>query len=454
MDYLQGKKIGIWGVGIGGKALIRYFSHKEQPLSAFDTKDFTIEEYDFLAHHRVQIYTQDNLIPFLEENDYLFPSAGIDIKPYSSYTHKCIPELSLFCNQWQQDIIAITGTVGKTSITHLLSQLLLNTGYDVTAGGNIGIGMLDLLHHKKPSTIALLELSSFQLEYCKNFSPTVAIITNIYPNHLDRHKTMDAYIAAKSTIFTHQKDGLVLVPLELAPLLYKHRSSNQACCFFTHHSPSQDDLVVLRPQDVLYYTNNLGYFCKYVTQREYPLAHHNNMPNLSYKENWLIITAVLDMLTLPLTIIKNTSLHIPEHRLDYIGTFQGISYYNDSKSTLPQATLAAVKKFSGNSIILLLGGISKGVDRFTLLEQLIGRVNFIVCFGSEASLLHLSCKQLLIPSTSCTTLEQALEQAQNRAKKGTIVLLSPAGASYDLFKNYQERGEQFKHYILSQNQET
>ncbi len=156
------------------------------------------------------------LTNFLEYNDYIIASPGIDLRPYQSYEHKFVTEIDLFCQDWQKPLITITGTVGKTSTTHLLSELLKLAGLRVATGGNIGTGMLDLLNEQTSSDCAVLELSSFQLEYAQHCTPDLAIITNIYPNHLDRHGTYDEYTRAKlRSIQLQTPQQKTLIPLSL-----------------------------------------------------------------------------------------------------------------------------------------------------------------------------------------------------------------------------------------------
>src|SRR5690606_28349772 len=145
-----------------------------------------------------------DLNTFLENNSYIIPSPGINVYPYASFAHKWLAELDLFNSEYKKPIIAITGTVGKTSVTHLLDQLLQKYTQRVLTGGNIGIGMLDLLSHPENTDVSLLEVSSFQLELCKSFAPDLAIWTTFSENHLDRHETIDKYFDAKYRILINQ----------------------------------------------------------------------------------------------------------------------------------------------------------------------------------------------------------------------------------------------------------
>ena len=194
------KKIGIWGLGIVGKSAVRYFHQKKYTLEVLDKREPTAQEQEFLAQLHVPWYTQDQLIPFLERNDAILPSCGIDLRPYAKFEHKWLSELDLFGKECSKPIIAITGSVGKTTVTHLLSQLIAANGKKVFTGGNIGVGLLESIDAANQADIIVLEVSSFQLERCKSFAPHCAITTNIFANHLDRHGTFEDYVNSKMKI--------------------------------------------------------------------------------------------------------------------------------------------------------------------------------------------------------------------------------------------------------------
>ena len=337
----------------------------------------------------------------------------------------------------ERPIIGITGTLGKTSITHLLTTLLHNAGVAVATGGNIGTGMLDLVQSEAPQ--ALLELSSFQLEYCRQFAADGAIITNLYPNHLDRHETIENYFEAKKQILLRQHAGQwALVPLELAPLLRSDkRLDHRPLAFFKQESHPNDALKFLLPGDELYKPDFI-----------------QKVPPISYPQNWLIIAAALDLMGLNAAdiIAQADNLSIPDYRLEKVAIINSVTYYNDSKSTIMQATLAAVDALQPHPIILLLGGTSKGVDRTGLMQQLKNKIHRIICFGAESQTLYQACSAAAIPAEDVTTLEDAVALAQTMATAGTNVLLSPGGASFDLFANYQARGERFKELVLGLTQ--
>lgn len=417
------QKIGIWGFGVVGKSVIAHYRHtdtsQKKALAVFNNKTLTASDRDFLTLRNIQIYEPDSLAKFLDEQDTIIPSPGIDLRPYQQFTHKFVAELDLFQTYWHKPIIAITGTIGKTSITHILSELLATQGIRVATGGNIGTGMLDLLGSQECTDYAILEVSSFQLEHCTQFAPTLAIITNVYPNHLDRHGTFELYAQAKSQILVRAQQALV--PTEIIPLLQKLGIQKPL------HQFSQEP----ESTDITLYT-----FTK---------LNIKNIPQTSYPINWLILAAALDLLNITLPVLD--TIEIPDHRLEHIGTARNIAFYNDSKSTIPEATLAAVHKLQPAPIVLFIGGISKGVDRTHFCAKLSDQVKEVICFGAEAHELYHACRLHNIIATTHATLEEAFAYCMQQATAGDIVLFSPAGASFDLFPNYQARGARFKELV-------
>lgn len=439
------KKIGIWGLGIVGKSAIEYFYHKNCTLEVLDQRIPSAQEYEFLKAYNATFIGQEHLLSFLENNENILPSPGIDLRPYNHFKHKWLAELDLFGKECITPIIAITGSVGKTTITHLLSQLLQANGKKVFTGGNIGKGLLDSIACANQADYVILEVSSFQLEHCTSFAPYFAICTNIHANHLDRHGTLDNYKNAKLRMFAHQKIGdQALVPLELYNDISQKIKDRHPFHFFSN-SVSSNANFSLYDFHNFYFLHNQNLMMNYQTS-SLPIVDFSDAFSITYQENLIILAAALHILGILqerfTEILRNQIL--PQHRLEKIATIDGIDFYNDSKATIPQATLAAVKKIKDRPIILLLGGVSKGVDRSDLIYQLINHVRFIVCFGKEAPQLKHCCDTYKIPALSVETLDQAFKELPYIMKSPDQILFSPAGASFDLFTDYQARGHYFK----------
>jgi UDP-N-acetylmuramoylalanine--D-glutamate ligase len=451
--------IGIWGLGETGKSAIDYFSQDNFQLQVMDKKILSKQEQNFLTKRNVTYIDETKgRNNFFSCNQFLFSSPGIDIKKYyATYQQKWLNELDLFYQNFNRTIIAITGSVGKTSITQLLGQLLVQYRMNIIIGGNIGTPPLALLNQKNFVDIALLEVSSFQLAYCKKFAPDIAIWTNFYPNHLDWHDSIKNYFEAKYRIITHQHSKQkALLPFNLLQKIKKYKPHPQYLSFFSSHRPTNSELKLLQEHNCLYFIDQ-NYLLKYKNGIFCSLITINKLPSITFQENWLIVCSALDILNLPLSYLPKFTkkLTIPEHRLEKVAKINGVDFYNDSKSTTPASTFAAVKTLSSKPIFLFLGGLSKGIKRKQFIKSLKNYVTFIYCFGNEATSLSHFCKEYEIPATAYTNLDHAFTDAIQQIRPGSVLLFSPAGSSFDLFANYQERGNYFKNlvnnYIINQN---
>ena len=454
---LKNKRVGIWGYGVVGRSTLRYLVSQEAHIGVYDQKALSPEQQQEITAAGAQLYQPNELDQFLSVHDYLIPSGGIDLRTHQAIDHKILSELDLFCDSWRTSakpapIIGITGTVGKTSVTHLISEILRAHGYRVATGGNIGVGLFDLLQEKNNSDYAVLELSSYQLDLCHSHAPDLAIITNLHPNHLDRHGSAEAYQTAKGKIFTLQTAAQkAIAPLELLPWL-RALTPNKKYTWFAGHRPTEAELAQLTSNESLYFLDS---------EKIWSLGKLHNgartttalaqIPTLSFPINWVLIHAALAELGIKFKQESLAQLSLPDHRFSCIATHNGISFYNDSKSTVLEATLAAVQQLNGKPIILFLGGLSKGVDRANALAQFKSySIKHVICFGKEAEELARACAAHTIPASSYPTLEAAFDACtRSIAHSGDQVLFSPAGASFDLFASYKARGQRFKELVAA-----
>ena len=420
MDSIfKGKKIGIWGFGKTGQSILGFLSHHTSDFFIFETNELDNFQKAIIEGHHAQVVAPDLLPQFLELCDIIIASPGVDLRPYLApeleLRHKLITELDLFSLYVKKPVIAITGSVGKTTIVHLLTQFLITLGKKAIAAGNIGMPMLDILATQHQYDYIILELSSFQLEYCTHFRPNIAVITNLYPNHLDRHTDMYAYLEAKGKLLAHQQEtDRAILPMilidELWPFLGKQKVT----------WVSQDAYADIIPL----------------------------LSDITCKENLQLIFAIIEELELDTHELfgKTNNISLPEHRMELVGTYHDITFYNDSKATIGASTLQAAFNMQ-QPTILMLGGLSKGANREELIKLLPKKIKFIVCFGKEAEQLNNWCQQTGLASQATDTLEAGFEIALKNALPGDAILLSPAGSSYDLFKNYEERGKLFKKLV-------
>lgn len=438
------KSVGIWGFGIVGKAAARYFYKQGAALSIFDKRELTLPEWELLHSYNATYYRQadaSSVIQWLGNQTSIVASPGIDIRPYQQFRDRFITELDLLYHSFNKPIIAVTGSVGKTTVTTILSALLHTKYPQLWTGGNIGTGMLEAIDSSADA--ALLELSSFQLEYCNQFAPDCAIVTNFYPNHIDRHGSLEGYFRAKKNILAHQtSDQYAIVPLSL-------RDSLEAIPAIIYFVASQGDIIPENIHDrmsIVYERDGIIYLRQSTGQIILGTLH--DLPDITFTQNWLTIAAALHALTIPFSVIQE-QLHdpaLPAHRLELVKTIGGVDFYDDSKGTTPAATLAAVNKLHANSrpVILILGGLSKGLDRAPLIEQLKNKASYIYCIGKDREQLSAWCRMCEITHINLETLDEVINHFASVMKAGDQLLLSPAGSSFDQFKDYQARGDYFK----------
>jgi UDP-N-acetylmuramoylalanine--D-glutamate ligase len=426
----KNKKIGIWGYGIVGQSAHRYFSLHTKQIQILSKTTIDIKDVPYTMQ------TPQSITQFFEHNDYVLISPGIPIHSYYPlYQDKIITELDIFHNYKPEYTIAITGTLGKTSLTHLLTTLLQTKEPDTIAAGNIGFAMLDAI--LKPHKNIVLELSSFQLQYSKSFYPDFAIISNFYANHLDHHKSIDEYLQAKLKIIAHQTKQKALLPYNLMHNIQKYIPLQKQWSFFTTKKPTSTTA-----HTVYFLENNTIYKQQHNTISL--ICNIQPYQHITFAENLLILIATLDIHNMPLEtmqILLETKKQ--DHRLQYINTIHSSQFFNDSKSTVWQATLQAVQSMDNKPIKLFLGGVSKGTDRSELFKLLHNKTVQVYSFGKESHIITQLCKQHKIECYQADNLDTAFHACIQNIQQPSNILFSPAGASFDLFNNYKERGDYF-----------
>lgn len=446
MDIFFGKRVGVWGYGVGGRSLVNFLLTRGIETIVFDEKSLKLADQQTLTNKNVRVCA--NRDSFFSATDIIVPSPGIDINPYLK-SAAFIAELDVFAHFFKKPAIAVTGTVGKTTVTSALNAFIGRAGLSALVGGNIGVGMMDLVAPQDGADWAVLEVSSFQLEHACAFEPRIAVWTNLHANHLDRHHDLESYGAAKSRILLAQKLGdCAVVPPELVPLLRTSCDRGQHWLIINDGKPSATLMRQLMPNDEVIYVANDGVYVwrANVAQK---LVKVSVLQQFDFVSNGLAIVAALYAAGVPLSVLEQPINLGLSHRIEFVRTLNGIDFYNDSKATVVHATLGAVQHFAPRPVILLVGGTSKGVDRRPFLAQLSGKVKAIVCFGAEAHQLHEWACECAIASCACADLGGAVEAACKQAVPGDVVLLSPAGASFDLFANYQARGLAFRELVMA-----
>ncbi len=412
-----GLHIGVWGTGVVGTSALHFFKKNDAIVSVYDTKPLSEDTKKFCLENNISLYEPEKLEDFLKKCNYILPSAGINLKPYQEYSSKFLSEVDIFFERYRKPIIAITGTIGKTTVTHALQKMLEFYGYRIQVGGNIGVGLFDLLDNQESYDYAVLELSSFQLENTKNFSPDIAIWTNLFANHLDRHGTMEEYFLAKFPILKKQTNTQhALIHDSVKKYLQEYSVKNSVKYFDSQLSKNIQELIIEQK---------------------------------THTDHYIILYELAQILNLDITKLRDffNSLETPAHRVQYLGNFHGVDFYDDSKSTVVEATQGALTRFTDKPVILFFGGVSKGVSREHFFHNLPVNIKHICLFGKEAAELQKLCTKTSTPSSEHATLEGAFAHCISLIKPGDVVLFSPAGASFDLFTDYKHRGKRFQELV-------
>ncbi len=484
--------LGIIGFGVVGKAtvafvlrtagILNFFSKKmgnsytALRIVVWDTKIIPVSEKTSLLGQGVLFTdaTQESLELFIARVDSVIASPGVDLVPYVHHAYKFIEELDLFARFFTKPTVGITGTLGKTSITKLATKLLamsdavvasswLPNKPSVVAAGNIGTAMLEVAVEQESLDVAILELSSFQLERSSVYAPRVAVVSNLFDNHLDRHRTMSAYCAAKAQLFKHQRSTDTLIVHEQCLRNedfggYVNQSLAHIMIITTAKTLAQLPIFD-QPIEALYFDVNgmvIASIDRGIVKKHkilVPDLLESFLPDVTFASNWLLVCGILyalgrNVAAVITEVMADRSFKLDDHRyrVEKFMTAHGIDFYDDSKSTVVQATQAAVNKIAeqGRPIILILGGVGKGVDRSSLMGELqhVAVLKLIYCFGDECAN-FVGCKQL-------ATLEDIVKDLSTVALPGDIVLFSPSGASFDFFNNYKHRGDVFKALIAQQ----
>ncbi len=443
---LVGKRVLVVGLGKSGQAAAAALARSGASVQACDLK--AMEEFDHdavtvLQKQGVIIHTGGYPQVGAESYDLLVASPGIslEIEPFQAARAHSIPiigevELAYQIKKPQVDMLAVTGTNGKTTTTALLEHILKADGRNAAAGGNIGIPLTTLAEEMEQGIIAV-EMSSFQLETIHEFKPRVSAMLNITPDHLDRHKTMQAYQTAKARIFENQSGQ------DYALLNYDDETIRgmaaqcPAKVWFFSQVQTLEEGVFLEQGGIA--VRNRGVTYHICGQNEVLLRGRHNM------ENILCATGVAFAYGIAAEVIGSALKTFPgvRHRLEVAADIDGVLYINDSKATNPDSVIKALDAMD-RPVILIAGGRSKG-GNFDDLAQLIGRkVKALVLLGEARGELRRAVMDADFQNIyEVETLQDAVDTARRMAIGGDVVLLSPACASWDMFLNYEQRGDLF-----------
>jgi UDP-N-acetylmuramoylalanine--D-glutamate ligase len=441
----------IIGLGMTGLSCVRYLHQSGQNIAVVDTRDQPPELEKFRKEFPdVPLHTGKLDPELLVHAESLVVSPGVSIQdPAIRYASeqgvRITGDIGLFCREAKAPIIAVTGSNGKSTVVSLLTEMIKAAGFKAAMGGNIGIPVLSLLNEDIPDYY-VLELSSFQLETVSMLNARASVILNLTSDHMDRYPDMQSYITAKAHIY----DGSACMVVNRDDdIVSKMLNENSRVVSYSVNPPGNPNDFGICEHDGLDYLCHGSELIIPITQ--IPIQGRHNISNtLAALALGHCIGLKLSEMTPALKSFKG----LP-HRCEWVAEYDGVDWINDSKGTNPGASIAAIEGLSdGDDIVLIAGGEGKGADFNDLSSAAAGRVHSAVLIGRDASLLDAALRQNL-DTYFATSMQAAVSLAAKLAHPGNKVLLSPACASFDMFRNYQERGDVFKdcvHTLIRERQ--
>ena len=446
----------VLGAARQGLALAKYAAHHGAKVIITDKRPF--DQLSAARESTADIDPEwvcgDHPLSLLDRADILLVTAGADLRiPFLQEAMKRnIPiwnDAAIFLHEVSNPIIAITGSSGKTTTTTLVGRMAeaaAKPGQKVWVGGNIGFALMSFIDDIQPDDIVVLELSSFQLELVKN-SPHIAAILNITPNHLDRHETMENYTAAKVNILRYQGQQDIAVLFRENELTWEQRhvlKGGLVSFGFNEPDTAEEKAVYLEGDQIIY--RQQGNEQKIMNTDLIRLRGRHNVCNV------MAACAIAAAAGFPFEAMRAgvSGFNGVPHRLQWVRTYHGANWYNDSIATAPERTMAALHSFH-EPMVLLLGGRDKKLPWEELAAELQTKAHCVVLFGEAAGLIEDALKKAQTPDgpevIRCDLLEDAVKAAAEKCREGDVVLLSPGGTSYDAFLNFEERGDRFTEWV-------
>ncbi len=441
---IKGKRVVVLGIGISNKPLIQMLLSYGAIVTACDKNDELTPDLVSLMRMGAKFSLGEKYLDNLD-CDLLIRTPGMrpdipQILAAKKRGAKITSEMELFFELCPCKIIGITGSDGKTTTSTLIYNLLKKEGYTVHLGGNIGTPLLPRIESIEKGHYVVVELSSFQLMSMKK-SPHISVVTNMSPNHLDVHKDMEEYIEAKKNIFLHQtKTGRLIINADneitagfekeaVGSVSTFSRKADAASVLLREGTVYLEDTPILETSDII-------------------------LPGIHNVENYMAAIAAVSKLVKPSTIQKIAKTFAGvEHRIEYVREVDGVKFYNDSIASSPTRARAGLYSFD-QKVILIAGGYDKRIPFDSFGHDVKAKVKRLYLIGATASkirdaVLRACDGKKTMPIFIYPTLEQAVKEAYMGAEAGDVVMLSPACASFDMFKNFEERGKRYKELVRS-----
>lgn len=452
--YLSGRRVAVIGLGVSNLPLIDYLYELKAQVTVFDRteiKDLSKTVIRKITNYGMGMSFGENYLEELVGFDIIFRSPS------------CLPttpaliaeaergaiittEIEMVIELCPGKVIGITGSDGKTTTTTLISEILKAKEHHVFLGGNIGTPLFTQISEMTPEDMIVLELSSFQLMDMK-ISPHIAVITNITPNHLDKHSDMEEYINAKKNIFKYQDEGgLLVLNYDNEITREFEKEAKGRVVFFSSKNKLPNGYIV--DDNKIKYCEN-GLRSHMLDTKEMKIRGTHNFENAA-----AALIATKDLVDAKTACEAILAFKGVEHRLELVvETKDRIKWYNDSVSSSPTRTIAGLNAFSLRNIILIAGGYDKNLDYTPFAKPIVDNCKELILLGATSGKIEKAVKAELknqnkkLKIHKCTDLKETVEKAKEIAVQGDVVLFSPASASFDMFKNFAERGKMFKKYV-------
>ena len=450
--FLNNRKVAVIGLGVSNLPLLDYLHDKKAIVTVFDQR--TIDEIPKETMDKITSYSFD----FSLGEFYLEKLKGFDLIFRSPSCLPTVPELAeaekngaivtseieLVLKMTPSKVIGITGSDGKTTTTTLIHRILEHAGYKCFLGGNIGIPLFTKIEEMTPEDIVVLELSSFQLMGME-ISPDISVVTNITPNHLNIHKDYEEYINAKKNIFKYQnEEGILVINNDNEITKEFNKEAKGKVIYFSSKTKLEDGFIV--DNDIIK-ESEAGIRKHILNVKDIKLRGVHNFENICTA---LAATKTLVESDVAVEAIKE--FKGVEHRLELIRELYGVKWYNDSVSSSPTRTIAGLNSYD-EEIVLIAGGYDKNLDYTPLAKPIVEKVKTLILLGQTSGKIYEAVKKELeiqnknLNIYMCDSLEETVKKALKYAKQGQVVLFSPASASFDMFKNFADRGEKFKNLV-------
>jgi len=438
------KKVLVVGLGQSGLAAAKWLVRQGSQVTVTEKRkkvDFTKDVVADLLRSGVKLEFGGHRIKTFLKSDLIVVSPGIslDIRPLSQARDQGVPiigEIEFASRYLKTPCIAVTGTNGKSTVVNLIGEMLRKGGNRVFVGGNIGRPLTYYIAGEQNADYVVLEISSFQLDTTQTFSPLMALILNISPDHLDRYADYTSYARSKERLFANQGPEQILILNDDDLLLRKEQPKNGPTVYRYGLESKTERIAALENGNIEAKLPGEAAITFHLERFSLPGKH--NRANLMAA----IITCLI--LKIPPSAIQEVIDHFQGllHRIEHVDTIRGITFYDDSKATNIDAAIKSIASFS-KPVVLIAGGRDKGSDYHRLVEAVSEKVKWAIFLGEASGLLSEAFGNK-ISWDMATSMINAVSLAFNQAQKGDVVLLAPACASFDMFKDFNHRGEVFK----------